>query len=165
MDAKAVHDKLKSGEYTISANKQGKSEVWRNFGYVNDENGRRTNFVACKACKQPYSHCRGNGTSIMKNHKCRSPTAATGATNNLFGPRPTTSSCSMDDKAKVTAAAAQWIASDLRPFNTIQGKGHLQYIQTVSYVIVTVHFLIILQSLETFLHLLVVLFIKHYLSC
>ena len=139
IDARVAQQKLLSGDYTISANRKGKSDVWRNFGFVKDESGKILSFVACKACKQVYSHSRGNGTSTLKHHQCKgastsSSKAHTSQPNsNIFRPRTTITTCTMDEKDKVTAAAAEWITSDLRPFNTIQGKGHRNYIQKVSF--------------------------------
>ena len=70
-----ITSKLSSGSYRIRSVSSGKSEVWKIFGLVVDENGDDLDYAACKFCHYAISYRgRVTGTTTLKKHKCKSPT-------------------------------------------------------------------------------------------
>ena len=65
--------KLINNEFTIKSVSL-KSDVWKTFGFVCDEEGSEIGFVACKKCNTVLAFkCGKTGTSTMSRHMCVVP--------------------------------------------------------------------------------------------
>ena len=68
----AVEDNLKSGSYKFRVPQKARSEVWKRFGIVIDQDGHDLPYAACIKCLGTVAYTgKGTGTSSMMRHKCR----------------------------------------------------------------------------------------------
>ena len=134
-------------DFTIVKNTAGKSAVWSHFGFVKQNDELDKTKVACRICFSIFKYS-GNTTNLTDHLKRKHPTfAQTGERSqvksepssgsslprniqtsksseqklqNYFAPPYTASS----QRAKsITAAVAQFIVKDLRPFNIVENLG------------------------------------------
>ena len=126
MDTTRVQKKLLLGEFKIKPVTK-KSAVWQVFGIVSDLNGVEQEFVACKTCSCVLVYKKNtSGTSTMTKHKCSvlgqgQPTLL-GAAVKHQRPVPVPE-LSQASRTRITAACVDFCAEDLRPFDTVAGKG------------------------------------------
>ena len=117
---------IRRGEYAVVENNspRAKSDVWVKFGLVQDEDN---NIVAgcavCKACKKVLGYeSRKLGTSSLKKHleSCPGQRAVTAVdrfvNKGLLPP-------SRQDKDDITKLAVEFVALDVRSFETVNGPG------------------------------------------
>ena len=102
------------------------STLWKTFGIV-QQYGKDCEYAACFNCKKVYTFKKTTGTSTMNDHKCLKGERLESRAMNVFATKgvPTT-----HDKKKMTLAAANFYAIDLRPFESIAGHGLKGLIQT-----------------------------------
>ena len=134
MDTATVHRKLLSGELRIKPVTK-KSEVWGRFGMVSDLKGVEQDFVACKTCSCVLSYKKNtSGTSSMKKHKCgvlgKGQPTLIGAAVKHQRPVPVPE-LPQASRTRITAACVDFCAEDLRPFDTVAGKGLQHLIDVV----------------------------------
>ena len=130
MDGNTIAAKIKKGDYEIVNNDspRAKSDVWDKFGLVQDEeNDTIVGWAVCKACKKVLRYeSRKLGTSSLKKHSdvCHGKPAAGGSTaldrfvnrDSLLEPR-------RGDKDAITKLAVEFVAMDVRSFETVNGQG------------------------------------------
>ncbi len=64
-----VQEKLKKGYYSVKE-RAGKSEVWKKFVSIIDEDGKELPFVACKECMQVLAYTTKIGNSHLNRYVC-----------------------------------------------------------------------------------------------
>ena len=104
------------------------------FGIVCDSDGKEFDYVGCKKCNNVLSYKKGkSGTSNMQKHKCilqpNQPLLTKSAVKMLPSKTPTVGK---KVRETVTAACVDFCAEDLRPFDSVAGKGFLDLMQVVS---------------------------------
>ena len=136
MDTLKVRQRLLSGDLNLRKN-EGKSDVWTKFGIVIDSDAKDLEFAGCKLCNHVVTYKgRSSGTTTMKKHQCKTQgqTVLTSAVKHLPA-KPFSSHAQPSTSAKkaITDACVNFISQDLRPFDTVGGKGFLKLIQEVSF--------------------------------
>ncbi|BBN16846.1 hypothetical protein Mp_7g09770 [Marchantia polymorpha subsp. ruderalis] len=105
---RSLRSRVEPRNYEIR-NHAGPSVIWKSFGIVYDTaTGAKTNFAACKTCSKTFIFKTG-GKGIH----------STG----------TSTIVSAQQKAKMTAAAVDYCASDMRVFESVSGVGFKAVIQ------------------------------------
>ncbi|XP_065316758.1 uncharacterized protein LOC135925394 [Gordionus sp. m RMFG-2023] len=125
MDAKLkrIGEKIKTKEYEVRENLNGKSDVWKKFSFIYDENKEKLNYVIC--------------TNQLKRHKCvytnTSTTAESKKTqltiDSLFGTDPKKLKSCTKLKKECTKVLTMFCGRDLRSFDTIHGEGFVDCCQ------------------------------------
>lgn len=126
--AEDVAEKLRNGVYRsvdISGQKGYTSQAWANFLRIYEKEIPK-NFAICKSCKQIYSL---NGTRGIRNHSCSRLATASVGSRKIDAQFPVASVNLKESKKAFTKACSKFIATDLRPFNTVAGLGFEQLIQ------------------------------------
>ncbi len=85
-------------------------------------------FTTCNNCKDVYAYSKGNGTSLLVNHKC-SPKMATATTTSGILHFVKHGTPSSHQKKKMLNALSDMCALDLWPFYTVSGVGFRGVIQ------------------------------------
>ncbi len=97
---------------------------WKKFQFIFEGDSQIRSgasfIVRCKICQAFKMYQRRNGTTNLLIHVCKK-----GKNDSAEFAKVTSA-----DKVKFTEAAAQFCASDMRPFKTIQGKGLANLLQT-----------------------------------
>jgi hypothetical protein len=115
------------------------ADCWTKFSWIADKesnelvmvkNDRNDHvfFTACNNCKDVYAYSKGNGMSLLVNHKCSLNMAAATIVSDIlhFVKHGTPSS---HQKKKMLNALSDMCALDLRPFYTMSGAGFRGVIQ------------------------------------
>lgn len=120
---RSLRSRVEPRNYEIR-NHAGPSVIWKSFSIVYDTaTGAKTDFAACKTCIKTFVFKTGGkgthntGTSIIGKHKC--PLNPPGVGNHIFKVHKV----SAQQKAKMTAAAVDYCASDMRAFESVSGVG------------------------------------------
>ena len=130
MDSALISKKLFSGDLHLRSVSSGKSAIWKKFGIVTD-NDNDLDFVACTQCHHAFTYKgRASSTAPMARHQCKVSQGQT-----LLAPITTTAkktTTSATKKNTIAIACVSMVCKDLRPFETVDGEGFIQVIQTVS---------------------------------
>lgn len=102
------------------------SILWKTFGIM-QQHGKDNEFAVCFSCKKIYTFKKTTGTSTMNDHKCLKGERLESGAMILFATKGVPI---IHDKKKMTLAAANFCAIDLRPFESIAGQGLKGLIQT-----------------------------------
>lgn len=129
-----VQRKLLYGDYKIRQVTAGKSEVWKTFGIVVDNNDTDLNFAACRNCNHVLSfNGRQTGTSSLTRHKCKISGGQSQTLSSFVKKVPCkTFTTSKAAKETITSACVNMVCQDLRPFDTVGGPGFIKLAQEVS---------------------------------
>jgi len=122
MLAQRIKHDLKSngGEYVIRNNGPGKkSGVWEAFGIIYDRNNVKLNYAACKSCNKVYTFKTSTGTTTISKHKCPIPASEVVTAKVFFKKHIVTK----QEKETMTAVAADYCTTDMRPFESLNGLG------------------------------------------
>ncbi len=115
------------GEYVIRNNGPGKkSGVWEAFGIVYDRNNVKLDYATCKSCNKVYTFKTSTGTVTISKHKCPVPASEVAAAKVFFKKHIVTK----QEKETITTVAADYCATDMRPFESLSGLGLKALIQT-----------------------------------
>jgi hypothetical protein len=115
------------GEYVIHNNGPGKkSGVWEAFGIIYDHSNIKLDYAACKSCNKVYTFKTSTGTTTISKHKCPIPASEVAAAKVYFKKHIITK----QEKETMTAAAVDYCAIDMRPFESLSGLGLKVLIQT-----------------------------------
>lgn len=115
---------LDNGQFTLRKPTSGKSDVWESFSCVIDANGKKLPFVQCDKCLKVLPFCsHKTGTSGLRRHSCP---ITKGQTKLAF-----TKSLLVPEKFKKETRdkCVQFVCQDIRPYDTISGKGFTQLAQ------------------------------------
>lgn len=108
--AESVKHKVSNGVY-ITRERAGTSSAWDTFKEIYTADGKtKLRFAQCKTCDKVLSH--NSGTSSLIRHKCSVPRSVSAAV-----------SVSKQDRENITRSCVLMCASDIRPFETVAGKG------------------------------------------
>jgi len=103
-----------------------KSGVWEAFGIVYDRSNVKLDYAACKSCNKVYTFKTSTGTATISKHKCPVPTSKVAAAKVFFKKHIITKQV----KETMTAATVDYCATDMRPFESLNGSGLKAFIQT-----------------------------------
>jgi hypothetical protein len=127
--AQQIEHDLKSngGEYVIRNNGLGKkSGVWEAFGIVYDRSNVKLNYAASKSCNKVYTFKTSTGTATISKHKCPVPASEVAVVKVFFKKHIITK----QEKETMMVAAADYCATDMRPFESLSGLGLKALIET-----------------------------------
>ena len=129
-----VAKKIKNNEFIIQS-VSARSQVWKTFGNVCDLKGVEVGFVACITCKTSYKYNhKSSGTSTISKHKCNISknqtllVARKFKTVSISGKSPPIN----EVKDEIIASCVNLCCEDLRPFDSVAGKGFIDLLQKVS---------------------------------
>jgi len=122
------HDlKSNGGDYVIRNNGRGKkSSVWEAFGIVYDRSNVKLDYATCKSCNKVYTFKTTTGMATISKHKCPVLTSEVVAAKVFFKKHIVTK----QEKEMMTVTAADYCATDMRPFESLSGLGFKALIQT-----------------------------------
>jgi hypothetical protein len=103
-----------------------KSGVWEAFGIVYDRGNVKLDYAACKSCNKVYTFKTTTGTATISKHKCRVLASEVAAVKVFFKKHIITK----QEKEMMTVTAANYYATDMRPFESLSGLGLKALIQT-----------------------------------
>jgi hypothetical protein len=131
MDSALISKKLFSGDFHLRSVSAGKSAIWKKFGIVTDNDKNDLDFVGCTKCYHAFTYKgRASSTAPMARHQCKVSQGQT-----LLSPITTTAkktTTSATKKKTMAEACVSMVCKDLRPFETVDGEGFIQVIQTVN---------------------------------
>uniref|UniRef100_A0A673J6Y6 BED-type domain-containing protein n=1 Tax=Sinocyclocheilus rhinocerous TaxID=307959 RepID=A0A673J6Y6_9TELE len=123
------HNKHEESPSTLAAPATLKADVWKHFGFLETEkDGKRTldkSYTMCRMCEVKIKYF-GNTTN-MRNHlqRCHADV-------NAEGPVVAANQTTLPQKArKITKSIAVYIASDLRPYSVVEGRGFRAMMHTM----------------------------------
>lgn len=126
---------LVSGEYKLRPSINGRSDVWKDFGVVTDQDGKVLPYAACKSCFTVVSYTgRKSGTNSLKRHKCKSDDRQTSILTALSvkSIQPKFAKVTQADKHKIIQLSTNYVCKDISPFEAVDGDGLLYLIQGVT---------------------------------
>lgn len=127
-EIKNLQEKCENGQNQfIFVDSTRRSSVWKKFQFIVDVDGNKLEssakvnfyFIRCKECGQVKDYNSLKGTNSLLNHSC------TKISNEKF------CEASADEKSKATAAVTKFVIQDLRPFETVNGEGFLNFLQQI----------------------------------
>jgi hypothetical protein len=127
--AQRIEHDLKSngGEYVIRNNGPGKkSGVWEAFSIVYNRSNVKLDYAACKSYNKVYTFKTSIGTTTISKHKCPIPASEVAVAKVFFKKHIVTK----QEKETMTTTAADYCATDMRPFESLNGLGLKALIQT-----------------------------------
>lgn len=101
--------------FSLRKNHGQNQALWKRFGIM-QQRGKDCQFTACFSCKKVCTFKKTTSTSTIAKHKC--PEEPQSGTMSVFA---TNGVANTTDKKKVTLAAANFYAIDLRPFESVAG--------------------------------------------
>ena len=119
-----VTNHLKWGEIKVFHPTDKKSDIWKQFGHPQLENGEiLKSFAVCKECLMVYKHDSKSGNSHLNQHKCHKSRNSSILMTNFLTKTPSQNTLSTSDKCKLNEAAVTCCASDMRPFSLFARNG------------------------------------------
>lgn len=132
MDIAEVKRRLASGDYVlVQQAKNARSEVWRNFDHVHNENNDAVGYVKCKKCDALLKYdSKTTGNSSLIRHVDRSckgniDQTQTSISSFVTAPKPIPAKL----KETVTEKCVSLCCKDIRPFNVVNGEGFAELAQ------------------------------------
>jgi hypothetical protein len=108
-------------DYIIRDTVNGKSGIWLSFGLVYHlPTNKKMDLAACKTCKKTFVFKASTGTSTIAKHTCPKTNQPVINTAKVFFKVQKVTDAM---KAKMTAALADFCASDMRAFEAVAGNG------------------------------------------
>lgn len=125
-NASEVSAGLKRGTFTVKKSKVLKSDIWKSFSLVYDAEGNQLPFACCDKCQNLVLTYSGHksGTSGLNRHVC---TVLKGQ--QLLEFRGNKAKVSEALKEKTVEKCVDFVAADLRPYDSIAGRGLVQLAQ------------------------------------
>lgn len=116
---------LKRGTCTLKKSKALKSDIWKSFSLVYDAEGNQLAFACCDKCQKVLAYTgHKSGTSGLNRHVC---TLLKGQ--QLLDFRRNKAKVSEALKEKTVEKCVDFVAADLRPYDSIAGRGLVQLAQ------------------------------------
>ncbi|CAF3573381.1 unnamed protein product [Rotaria sp. Silwood1] len=125
MDSKEKIQKLlQIGEYTICDKPQSSAPWWKHFNRIKDSNDKFLNYVQCVKCKKLLAYePKNTGSSTLKSHASSCKFESGSATYSIENMLKKNNDVPSDIKRLVTDACAKMCSYDMRPYETVSGKG------------------------------------------
>ena len=108
-----------------------KSNAWRDFELIFEETGAYSGFAKCKVCKKSLKHHREtSGTTHLRSHiaACKSAQVRRQNNSGIFKFFPKKKELPQHAKEKLCDAVIDFVAEDLRPLSSVEGKGLLKLV-------------------------------------
>lgn len=123
--ASEVSAGLKRGTLTVKKSKVLKSDIWRSFSLVYNAEGNQLPFACCDKCQKVLTYNgHKSGTSGLNRHVC---TVLKGQ--QLLEFKGNSAKVTDALKAKTVEKCVDYVAADLRPYDSIAGRGLVQLAQ------------------------------------
>lgn len=131
-----IKRKIDEKEYFLKP-KIGKSEIWKKFKQIFDENDVLIeDVIACDNCHKVFRfNSHKTGTSTLLKHKCLASSKTQGKSiESFFKENETETSSqkpSLEEKKIIIEKMTKFVCQDLRSFNIVKGKGFQELAQSL----------------------------------
>lgn len=112
----------KSTQIELKQQEKVQSKHWENFLRVY-HNTCESKYVSCKSCKAILKQDRTTGTSVLKNHRCKTGVERGSGSNQIAITQFTKKNVPQGVKSEIAQEIAIWCASSFRPFSLVEDSG------------------------------------------
>lgn len=121
---------MKRGLFSVRDRENARSDLWKAYQQIVDQNGEVTNIVQCRQCKRFDKYESEKGVKNLSDH-AKNCSALGHSRMDAFIERNQIE-VTKDEKKTLAERAAEFCYKDMRPFTAISGTGLMQLLLTIS---------------------------------